>query len=58
MGKKDFNKQENITDEKFHNKKEEAKKDFNLACDLYRNYVGSAETREERLRRINIFRYG
>jgi len=37
---------------------QEAKKDFNKACDLYRSYVGSAETWEERKERINIFRCG
>jgi hypothetical protein len=47
-----------LTDKDFHDKKEEAKKDFNLACDLYRGYVGSAETKEERLRRIRMFRCG
>jgi len=48
----------NITDTNFEAKKEEAKKDFNKACDLYRNYVGRAETWEERKRRINKFRCG
>tara|TARA_R110002012_G_scaffold24451_1_gene81671 strand:+ start:703 stop:849 length:147 start_codon:yes stop_codon:yes gene_type:complete len=37
---------------------EEAKKDFNKACEVYRNYVGKAETWEERKRRINRFRCG
>lgn len=45
-------------DELFDNNKEAAKKDFNLACDLYRSYVGKAETREERMRRIQRFRCG
>ena len=42
----------------FDSKKEEAKKDFNAACDLYRGYLRGAETTEERLRRINNFRRG
>lgn len=37
---------------------EEAKTDHNKACELYRNYVGVVETKEERLRRINAFRCG
>lgn len=45
-------------DTDFHNKKEAAKKDFNLACDLWRGYVGKSETRDERLRRIQMFRRG
>lgn len=45
-------------DAHFHSNKEAAKKDFNLACDLWRSYVGKAETREERLRRIQEFRRG
>lgn len=36
----------------------EVRTDFNKACEVYRNYVGKAETKEERLRRINIFRCG
>lgn len=36
----------------------EARTDFDKACDVYRNYVGKAETREERIRRINRFRCG
>lgn len=36
----------------------EARTNFNKAANLYRNYVGKAETREERLRRINRFRCG
>lgn len=36
----------------------EAKNNFDKACEVYRNYVGKAETREERLRRINAFRCG
>jgi len=36
----------------------EAKKDFNKACELYREYVGGAETMEERKRRIHRFRCG
>jgi len=45
-------------DADFDSKKEEAKTDFNKACDLYRSYVGSAETRDERLERIKRFRCG
>ncbi len=37
---------------------EAAKKDRNKACEVYRNYVGDAETWEERKRRINKFRCG
>lgn len=37
---------------------EEAKADTDKAFDLYRNYVGGAETREERMRRIQRFRCG
>ena len=47
-----------MTYEQFNQEKEEAKKDFDKACDLYRSYVGSAETQEERLRRIHTFRCG
>lgn len=36
----------------------EARTDFNKAVDLYRKYVGSAETPEERHRRIQRFRCG
>lgn len=50
--------QPKFTDEDFHREKEEAKKDFNKACDLYRRYVGSAETQQERIERINRFRCG
>jgi hypothetical protein len=42
----------------FDSKKEEAKTDFDKACDLYRSYVGTSERQEERLRRINKFRCG
>lgn len=45
-------------DTNFDEKKEEAKKDFDKAADLYRSYVGEAETWEERKRRINRFRCG
>ena len=45
-------------DQNFKNQKEAAKKDFNAACRLYRSYVGSAETLEERKRRIHNFRCG
>lgn len=37
---------------------EEARKNHGKACEVYRNYVGRAETREERIRRINSFRGG
>ena len=47
-----------MKDNEFDLKKEEAKKDFNKACDLYRAYVGGAETEEERIRRIHRFRCG
>lgn len=36
----------------------EARTDDGKAGEVYRNYVGSAETSEERLRRINAFRCG
>lgn len=36
----------------------EARTNHDKACELYRNYVGSAETFEERRRRINKFRGG
>lgn len=37
---------------------QEAKKDDTKMYDLYRKYVGTAETPEERLRRIHKFRCG
>ena len=37
---------------------EEAKTSHDKACEVYRNYVGKAETMEERIRRINLFRCG
>ena len=36
----------------------EARTDHKKAVEVYRNYVGSAETDEERIRRINAFRCG
>ena len=42
----------------FDQNKEAAKRDQDAAIDLYKRYVGSAETQEERLRRINKFRCG
>jgi hypothetical protein len=36
----------------------DARTDHDKACELYRNYVGKAETFEERKRRINRFRCG
>ena len=36
----------------------EARTNHDKACEVYRNYVGTAETREEKLRRINAFRCG
>lgn len=36
----------------------DARTDHDKACEVYRNYVGKAETTEERLRRINMFRCG
>ena len=36
----------------------EARTDHDKAVEVYRNYVGNAETSEERLRRINAFRCG
>jgi hypothetical protein len=45
-------------DAEFQSKKEAAKENTDLAYDLYRSYVGSAETQEERLRRIQMFRRG
>ena len=47
-----------MTDNEFESKKEEAKTDFNIACDLYRSYVSEAETWEERMDRIRRFRCG
>jgi hypothetical protein len=47
-----------MTDEEFEAQVEEAKKDFDTACNLYRAYVGSSETQEERMQRIKIFRCG
>ena len=47
-----------MTDKEFDSKKDEAKKDFNKACDLYRSYVGESETWEERMSRIQRFRRG
>lgn len=34
----------------------EARTNHEKACEIYRNYVGKAETYKERLRRINAFR--
>ena len=52
-------KKDSINDDKmFDAKKSEAKEDFDKACELYRSYVGGAETQEERIRRINRFRCG
>ncbi len=45
-------------DSDFDSQKEEAKKDFDKLCDLYRSYVSPAETTAERIRRINRFRCG
>jgi hypothetical protein len=36
----------------------EARNNHEKACDVYRNYVGKAETWEERKERINKFRCG
>jgi len=36
----------------------EARNNHDKACDVYRNYVGKAETWEERKERINRFRSG
>ena len=36
----------------------EARTDHDKAVEVYRNYVGTAETIEERLRRIHEFRCG
>ena len=47
-----------MMDKEFDSEKDDAKTDFNIACDLYRNYVGTAETLEERKRRIRMFRCG
>jgi hypothetical protein len=48
----------NKADAEFQSKKEAAKENSDLVYDLYRSYVGSAETQEERLRRIQMFRRG
>lgn len=45
-------------DEYLANNIVEARADHDKACEVYRNYVGKAETQEERLRRINMFRCG
>ncbi len=45
-------------DQDFDSKKDESKKDFDKACELYRTYVSTAETEEERIIRINLFRCG
>lgn len=42
----------------FNDNIDEAKSDLDKACDLYRKYVGGAETEDERRRRINNFRSG
>lgn len=47
-----------IADEYLANNIVEARTDHDKACEVYRNYVGKAETSEERLRRINMFRCG
>ena len=36
----------------------EARNNHDKACEVYRNYVGSSKTIEERLRRIHAFRCG
>jgi hypothetical protein len=36
----------------------EAKKDKNKAFEVYKNYVGSSKTEEERIKRIHKFRCG
>jgi len=56
--KEDFVRGNIEADKMFQTKKEEAKKDSDLASDLYREYIFSAKTDEERRRRINIFRCG
>ena len=47
-----------MTDKEFDIRIKEDKLDFDKACDLYRSYVGKADTLEERKRRINRFRCG
>ena len=47
-----------MTNKEFDSSKDDAKTDFNKACDLYRSYISTAETDEERLYRIRIFRRG
>lgn len=53
-----MNKKQQEADEYFKENIEEARNDFDKAANLYRNYVGKAETREERARRIHEFRNG
>jgi len=53
-----MNKLQKDADKNFDLNKEDAKTDFDTRCDLYRSYVGKAETFEERKRRINRFRCG
>ena len=47
-----------FTDKYMDNSIEQAKTSHDKACEVYRNYVGEAETWEERVRRINRFRCG
>ena len=47
-----------MTNKEFDSNKDDAKTDFNKACDLYRSYVSTAETDEERFDRIRRFRCG
>lgn len=54
----ELNENQKESDKFFDENVKEAKTDKNKACDLYRNYVGKAETDEERKRRINRFRSG
>lgn len=44
--------------DEFDRLKQEAKTDINKAIDLYRSFVGKAETMEEKIKRINKFRCG
>lgn len=44
--------------DEFDKLKEEAKTDINKAINLYRRFVGKAETMEEKIKRINRFRCG
>jgi len=55
---KQTRKQKEAEEKYFQEHKAKAKKDFHKSCDLYRRYVGTASTPEERLERLHKFRCG